>query len=71
MIGKVKWFNNDLGYGFIEVNGLSDIFFHYSTINMKGYRTLNEGDTVEFKLIETTKGLQAKEVNHVNITTTV
>lgn len=71
MIGKVKWFNNDLGYGFIEVNGLSDIFFHYSTINMKGYRTLNEGDTVEFKLIETSKGLQAKEVNHVNITTTV
>ncbi len=71
MIGKVKWFNNDLGYGFIEVKGLSDIFFHYSTINMKGYRTLNEGDTVEFKLIETSKGLQAKEVNHVNITTTV
>lgn len=71
MIGKVKWFNNNLGYGFIEANGLSDIFFHYSTINMKGYRTIQEGDTVNFKLFETSKGLQAKDVNHVKITTIV
>lgn len=40
MIGKVKWFNNNLGYGFIECKGLSDIFIHYSNIEMKGYKTL-------------------------------
>lgn len=62
MIGKVKWFNNNLGYGFIECQGLSDIFIHYSNIKMRGYKTLKEGDTVNFKLIETSKGLQAENV---------
>ena len=63
MIGKVKWFNNNLGYGFIECKGLSDIFILYSNIQMKGYKTLKEGDTVNFKLIETSKGLQAENVS--------
>ena len=63
MIGKVKWFNNNLGYGFIECKALSDIFIHYSNIQMKGYKTLKEGDTVNFKLIETSKGLQAENVS--------
>ena len=63
MIGKVKWFNNNLGYGFIECKGLSDIFIHYSNIQMKGYKILKEGDTVNFKLIETSKGLQAENVS--------
>ena len=63
MIGKVKWFNNNLGYGFIECKGLSYIFIHYSNIQMKGYKTLKEGDTVNFKLIETSKGLQAENVS--------
>ena len=63
MIGKVKWFNNNLGYGFIECKGLSDIFIHSSNIQMKGYKTLKEGDTVNFKLIETSKGLQAENVS--------
>ena len=63
MIGKVKWFNNNLGYGFIECKGLSDIFIPYSNIQMKGYKTLKEGDTVNFKLIETSKGLQAENVS--------
>ena len=63
MIGKVKWFNNNLGYGFIACKGLSDIFIHYSNIQMKGYKTLKEGDTVNFKLIETSKGLQAENIS--------
>ena len=62
MTGKVKWFNNEKGYGFIEVDNLDDIFVHYSAILKDGFKTLNEGDLVEFKLIETIKGLQALEV---------
>lgn len=60
--GRVKWFNNDKGYGFVESSDLEDIFVHYSAIIKEGYKTLKEGDIVEFKLIETTKGLQAVEV---------
>ena len=62
MQGKVKWFNNDKGYGFIEHGNLSDIFVHYSAIVKDGYKTLNEGALVNFKLIETSKGLQAIDV---------
>lgn len=62
MQGKVKWFNNDKGYGFIEKEKLSDIFVHYSAILKDGYKTLNEGAIVTFKLIETSKGLQAVDV---------
>ncbi len=62
MTGKVKWFDNDKGYGFIEVESLDDIFVHYSAILKDGYKTLNEGDIVDFKLVETAKGLQAIEV---------
>ena len=63
MTGKVKWFNNEKGYGFIEVENLDDIFVHYSAILKDGYKTLKEGDLVDFKLIETIKGLQAIEVS--------
>lgn len=63
MTGKVKWFNNDKGYGFIEVEELDDIFVHYSAILKDGYKTLKEGTIVDFKLIETIKGLQAIEVS--------
>lgn len=62
MQGKVKWFNNDKGYGFIENSELSDIFVHYSAIVKDGYKTLSEGSLVNFKLIETSKGLQAIDV---------
>ncbi len=62
MTGKVKWFNNDKGYGFIECDDLEDIFVHYSAILKDGYKTLNEGDIVNFKLVETVKGLQAIDV---------
>lgn len=69
MKGKVKWFNNEKGYGFIECDNLSDIFVHYSVIKKDGYRSLNEGDIVSFRLIETSKGLQAKDVETLNLTT--
>ena len=60
--GKVKWFNNDKGYGFIEYTDKEDIFVHYSAIRQDGYKTLEEGQVVEFKLLETNKGLQALDV---------
>ena len=62
MIGTVKWFNNDKGYGFISVQDMGDIFVHYSAIMEKGFKTLNEGQVVKFRLVETIKGLQAQEV---------
>lgn len=61
-IGKVKWFNETKGYGFIEQDGGKDVFVHYTAIRMDGYRTLREGQEVEFDVTETTKGLQAAEV---------
>ncbi len=60
--GKVKWFNNDKGYGFIEYSSEEDIFVHYSAIRQDGYKSLNEGDEVRFDLVETSKGLQAQNV---------
>lgn len=62
MKGKVKWFNNEKGYGFIEYTDKEDIFVHYSAIRQDGYKTLEEGQLVEFKLLETGKGLQALDV---------
>lgn len=62
MRGKVKWFNNEKGYGFIEYKDQEDIFVHYSSILSQGYKTLVEGQYVEFELVETDKGLQAKNV---------
>lgn len=62
MRGKVKWFNNDKGYGFIDYTSGEDIFVHYSAIKADGYRTLTEGQLVTFDLVETPKGLQAVNV---------
>ena len=62
LTGKVKWFNNEKGYGFIEYNDKEDIFVHYSAIKQDGYKTLSEGQIVNFDLIETPKGLQAVNV---------
>lgn len=61
--GTIKWFNNEKGYGFI--NGKEDIFVHYTSIKVDGYRTLSEGEEVEYKLIKTDKGLQAIDVKPV------
>ncbi len=60
--GKVKWFNNSKGYGFIEQKGGADIFVHYSAIQGDGYRSLNEGQDVEFEITQGAKGLQAANV---------
>ena len=66
MSGKVKWFNNEKGYGFVEYKEGEDVFVHYSAIKMDGYKSLKEGDRVSFDLIETDKGLQARNVEVVN-----
>ncbi len=61
--GKVKWFNENKGYGFIlSDDGARDIFVHYSEIRDDGYRTLAEGETVEYELMDSPKGPQAKGV---------
>lgn len=71
IIGRVKWFNNEKGYGFIEYKENEDIFVHYSAIEIDGYKTLSEGQLVEFKLIETSKGYQALNVKLVKETTNI
>jgi len=64
--GKVKWFNNNKGYGFIEQdNGRPDVFVHYSAIQEDGYKSLKEGQVVEFDLIDGPKGPQAENVSKV------
>ena len=60
--GRVKWFNNEKGYGFIEYKDNEDIFVHYYAINQDGYKSLTEGQYVEFNLVETAKGYQALDV---------
>lgn len=60
--GIVKWFSEKKGYGFIERNDGRDIFVHYSSINTSGFKTLTEGDRVSFKVEETDRGPQAKNV---------
>ncbi len=60
--GKVKWFNNAKGYGFIEQPEGGDVFVHYSAIQGQGFKTLDEGQLVEFELLQTEKGWQADKV---------
>ncbi len=63
--GKVKWFNSEKGFGFIEREGGKDVFVHFSAITMDGYKTLEEGTEVEFEVIEGAKGPQASNVQRV------
>lgn len=63
--GTVKWFNNQKGYGFICDEAGKDIFVHYSGLNMEGFKTLSEGENVEFDVIEGDKGPQAVNVNRL------
>ena len=63
--GKVKWFSDQKGYGFIDRGDQGDVFVHHSAIQMQGFRTLKEGDNVYYDLLESPKGLQA-----VNVTPT-
>jgi CspA family cold shock protein len=63
--GRVKWFNESKGYGFIEREGGSDLFVHFSAIEGSGFKTLNEGDKVSFVEERGTKGPQATEVKRI------
>ncbi len=60
--GKVKWFNESKGFGFIEKDGGGDVFVHYSEIEIDGYKTLAEGEEVSFEVVESPKGLKATHV---------
>lgn len=60
--GIVKWFNAEKGFGFISVEGEDDVFVHFSAINSEGYKTLEEGQEVEFEVTEGSKGPQASNV---------
>ncbi len=63
--GSVKWFNNQKGFGFICDENGKDIFVHYSGVNMEGFKSLNEGDAVEFDIVEGEKGPQAINVTKI------
>lgn len=63
MQGTVKWFNAEKGYGFIQVDGGNDVFVHYTAIAGEGFRTLEEGQTVEFEIVEGQRGPQAANVS--------
>lgn len=65
MQGKVKWFNAEKGYGFIQREGAKDLFVHFSGIKSEGFKTLQEGWTVEFDVITVDRGEQAANVVHV------
>lgn len=65
MQGKVKWFNAEKGYGFIQREGAKDLFVHFSGIKSEGFKTLQEGWTVEFDVITGDRGEQATNVVHV------
>ena len=64
--GKVKWFNNAKGFGFIGRDDGADVFVHYSAIAADGYKTLQEGDDVEFEIVQGQKGPQADKVRKLN-----
>lgn len=62
MVGKVKWFSPEKGYGFIASEGGDDVFVHFSAIQDEGFKTLNEGQDVEFEIVEGARGPQAANV---------
>jgi len=66
MTGRVKWFNDRKGFGFIEVEGSKDVFVHHSAIQGEGFKSLKEGDEVEFEVTNGPKGPQASNVRIVS-----
>ena len=65
MQGKVKWFNAEKGYGFIETEQGGDVFVHFSAIQQEGFKTLEEGQAVEFDIVEGARGPQAANVSKI------
>jgi len=65
--GRVKWFNDQKGYGFIEREGESDVFVHHTGISGEGYKTLAEGEEVEFEVTQGPKGAKAENVNRLGV----
>ncbi|WP_100400232.1 cold shock domain-containing protein [Bacillus sp. FJAT-44742] len=65
MQGKVKWFNNEKGFGFIEREDGDDVFVHFSAINTEGYKSLEDGQDVEFEIVEGSRGPQAANVEKI------
>lgn len=63
--GTVKWFNDAKGFGFLEQDGGGDVFCHFSAISGEGFKSLQEGDTVEFEVVKGPKGLQAENVRKI------
>lgn len=63
--GKVKWFNAEKGFGFIEVEGGNDVFVHYTAIQGEGFKTLEEGQAVSFEIVEGNRGPQAANVEKI------
>jgi CspA family cold shock protein len=61
-IGKIKWFNASKGFGFIQVEGGDDVFVHYSSLQMEGFKTVDEGDEVDFEISNDGKGPRADKV---------
>ena len=62
MVGKVKWFNAEKGFGFIEREGGDDVFVHFTAIQGNGFKSLQEGETVEFEIVQGNRGPQAANV---------
>ncbi|PEA53466.1 cold-shock protein [Bacillus pseudomycoides] len=62
MQGKVKWFNSEKGFGFIEIEGAEDVFVHFTAIQGEGYKSLEEGQEVSFEIVEGNRGPQAANV---------
>ena len=67
MQGRVKWFDPRKGYGFIERDDGEDVFVHYSEVNMKGFKTLEDGELVEFEIAHTDRGPQAENVTRLEM----